>query len=672
VAEVVLLQARAKREGGELDAASSRIAMVAAWAVVSEAADLRARLDLQRGLLAAAQGDDVRACEMLDRALASAADSHERALEAEVEQELSRATERRGTTFLAARHRTRAQEAWERIQASLPPELHDVFWAHPLRARLSEARAPAPATAASEDSKRLRRLLSINRKLNSTLDVKQVLEWTMDAAIDLSGAERGFLLTPRRGRAGFEVAVARNVDRERIGKSHLKFSRSIAERVVREARPVVTVDAGQDPRFRTNRSVHAMQLKAVCAVPVLSPSGVLGAIYLDNRFRAGGFDEEHLEILSAFADQAALALRNAQLYADLQDKTQKLEQQGVRLEELLADQTQRAEALSEELENQREVTRRRFDFGSIVGESEAMKQVFAQLDRVVDTPVTVMLQGESGTGKELVARAIHLHSDRREGRFSAINCAALPEQLLEAELFGHDKGAFTGADKARPGLFVDATGGTLFLDELGELPASIQAKLLRVLQERVVRPLGTSRSVPFDVRLVCATNRNLKEEVHAGRFREDLYFRLAVVTIALPALRERRDDIPRLALHLLPNLAEKAGVAPPSLSRDAMRLLCQHDWPGNVRQLENALLRACLMADEGTIHAYHLDLDSGQSRPRTRVTMSRAEEEAAIRRVLEETGWHVRRAAALFGVSRATFYRKLDKHGISRPVEKHA
>jgi len=243
----------------------------------------------------------------------------------------------------------------------------------------------------------------------------------------------------------------------------------------------------------------------------------------------------------------------------------------------------------------------RFGYGSMIGRSDSMLAVYDLMERVKDTPISVLLTGESGTGKELVARALHFEGDRRDRPFRTINCGAIPENLIESELFGYRKGAFTGALRDHEGLFQAASGGTLFLDEIGEMPLATQVKVLRALQERRVRPVGASEELPVDVRVIAATNRELDEEIAAGRFREDLYYRLNVVKIQLPALRERLGDLPMLVQHFLEKYGREFGRPDLSLTPEALRVLTAHSWPGNVRELENAVQRGVALARGSTI-----------------------------------------------------------------------
>jgi transcriptional regulator with PAS, ATPase and Fis domain len=389
---------------------------------------------------------------------------------------------------------------------------------------------------------------------------------------------------------------------------------------------------------------------------------------VDSRVQRARFSDRERELLLAFADQLAIALGNARLHAELEQKTTELEQQKLAIERLSKGQAREIERLQREVSTQRQNLELRYDYSQMVGRSAAMRQVLERLDRVIDSDVSVLVLGESGTGKELVARALHFNGARKVGPFQGINCAALPETLLEAELFGSVKGAFTGADRDKVGLMLGANGGTLFLDEVGELPLSTQAKLLRVLQEREVRPLGASKATPLDIRLVCATHRNLTTDVASGRFREDLYYRIAVISVELPPLRERIEDLPALSTKILGELARKAHRKPPELSQNALRRLSAHPFPGNVRELQNVLTRAFVLASGGTIE--ERDIDLGVSRTRGPRAQSRSDFEAREREriweALRGARWNVSVVGRSLGIPRNTLYRKLARYGISR------
>ena len=316
--------------------------------------------------------------------------------------------------------------------------------------------------------------------------------------------------------------------------------------------------------------------------------------------------------------------------------------------------------LREENRRLRAEVERRFSFDSLIGRSESMQAVFEKIRAVADTDATVLLLGESGTGKELVARAIHHNSARRGRPFVPVNCAAIPETLLESELFGHEKGAFTGAVRKRAGLFADAHGGTLFLDEVGDIPLPVQAKLLRALQEKTIRPVGGSQEIQLDVRLVSATHRDLLALVGEGRFRDDLYYRLAVIPIRLPSLRERSEDLLLLANHFLARASAGLGKRMDGFDEDATAWLLAHRWPGNVRELENVIERAVTLARGPRVVRADLGIEftpEGAASLSLRPTLAELEEQY-IRQVIEETNGDKAAAATILGISVRTLQRR--------------
>jgi len=316
--------------------------------------------------------------------------------------------------------------------------------------------------------------------------------------------------------------------------------------------------------------------------------------------------------------------------------------------------------LREENRRLRAEVERRFSFDSLIGRSESMQAVFEKIRAVADTDATVLLLGESGTGKELVARAIHHNSARRGRPFVPVNCAAIPETLLESELFGHEKGAFTGAVRKRAGLFADAHGGTLFLDEVGDIPLPVQAKLLRALQEKTIRPVGGSQEIQLDVRLVSATHRDLLALVGEGRFRDDLYYRLAVIPIRLPSLRERSEDLLLLANHFLARASAGLGKRMDGFDEDATAWLLAHRWPGNVRELENVIERAVTLARGPRVVRADLGIEftpEGAAGLSLRPTLAELEEQY-IRQVIEETNGDKAAAATILGISVRTLQRR--------------
>jgi len=311
----------------------------------------------------------------------------------------------------------------------------------------------------------------------------------------------------------------------------------------------------------------------------------------------------------------------------------------------------------------------RHALGEIIASSDAMNDVLDLVRRAAKSPATVLVTGESGTGKELIARAVHFHSERVAGPFVAVNCKAFAEGLLESELFGHEHGAFTGADRARKGLFEEAAGGTLFLDEIGEVSESFQAKLLRVLQEREIRRVGDDRARPVDVRVVVATNRDLQKEVAEGRFREDLFFRLAVIPIRIPPLRERPEDILPLARHFLVEFQSGSELRFSELGDEVERLLFDHDWPGNVRELENAIERAVVLGEGETLRAGDLlfteaPREANDAPDATLQSHLDAATRRAIAEALEATGGAKGDAATRLGIDRTTLYRLIKKYDL--------
>lgn len=376
-------------------------------------------------------------------------------------------------------------------------------------------------------------------------------------------------------------------------------------------------------------------------------------------------DKEMENIVAAFASQAAVALNNAQLI-----------EHNERLISLMDDTNRKLTEENQQLRNRISVTNQ---FSDIIGTSKPMQVVFDLMAKVINTTATVLLTGETGTGKELVAKSIHFNGARKQGKFVAQNCAALPENLLEGELFGYRKGAFSGADKDKKGLIEFSSGGTLFLDEIGDMSLGLQAKILRVLQEREVRPLGALNSIPVDLRVVAATHHSLPERIKQGEFREDLYYRLSVFPIELPALRDRRDDIPALISYFLGQYAKQYGKDINQFSPTALEQIIQYEFPGNIREMRNALERAVLMCeDHGTILPEHLPREIQQAQVRfddTALALGESGdlkavtgryEAVIIRRRLKEFGGNQTRTAENLNISRRALIDKINKYDIRR------
>ncbi|MBL8750272.1 MAG: sigma 54-interacting transcriptional regulator [Planctomycetes bacterium] len=526
--------------------------------------------------------------------------------------------------------------------------------------------------------------LQIARALNEEQDLTRLLTQIVDATIQMCGAERGFLILGQNGE--HSVEVARNFAQEEVLSPEFKISRTIANRVMATGVPELTTNAQEDDRFRDLQSVADLRLRSVLCIPIRIQGEVGGVLYVDNRLQQQVFQEREKALLLSLADHAGTAIHNARTLEQLRGKQLELQSALDRVDQLnaalkgqLQEKSSELSQIREEISTQTLSNRSKYDYKQIVGNGRAMRNVFALLDKYIETDDPVLVTGDSGTGKELVARAIHSHSARKQKAFVSENCAALPEALLESELFGYVRGAFTGATASKKGLLESANGGVLFLDEVGDMPLELQKKLLRVLQEGEVRPLGGRETIKVDVRLICATNRNLETMVRDGGFREDLYYRLAVLPVHLPPLRDRREDIPQLVKRFLGD-AHRENQTRTRVSPDAMERLVQYDWPGNVRELQNEIRRAAILCD-GVILESHLSqhvregrkgpgssfADDGSvpaDRGTTLPDMVRELETREIQKAFDRAQSNKSRAADLLGLSRFALQRKLDKYAL--------
>jgi len=685
-----------------LAAARGHLAAASAIAATREDTARRARFLALSADRAARAGDRDQARGHLDElapALAAIEAQGGRQLEWDLHRVAARVVEQLGDGAAAARHRGRALAILEEIAAALPEGRRIAFWHDPRRRHLrrstTSAARPLEHGSTLDGSSspermidKLFRLLDIYRRLSTERDVDRLLELAMDTAIELSGCERGFLLLAG-GDGSLRTAVARNLtvaalaDLARADSApapdpdRVPYSRSIAERVFASGEVIASTDARLDPRFVRAESVHALHQGRVLCLPIHARGRPAGVLYLEARASARPISEDDVRLLMAFGDQVAVVLDSARLLRENARRADELEAARGEIEALLAERTELLDQRTEELATARrdlESVNRRFlgargAFG-IVGRSPVMERVFQLIDRAAAVDVPVLILGESGTGKELVARALHEYG-RRQGRpLVSINCAAVPEQLLESELFGHVRGAFTGADRARRGLFEAADGGTLFLDEIADTPLRMQASLLRALQEGVVRPVGDIRDVSVDVRVVAATHRDLEQLVASGAFREDLYYRLHVIAIDLPRLRDRREDIPLLVEHFLTAISERTGLSARGITRRAMRAMRDMPWPGNVRQLEHALTQLAVLSEGEVIDLADLESLAGPAQRGRRAAGGRAlddrraREKRRILDALEANGWNRSKAAEALGMPRRTFYRRLADHDI--------
>ncbi len=480
---------------------------------------------------------------------------------------------------------------------------------------------------------------------------RALLDQVLDMLLLWTGVERGMLLL-RAPEGRLVVRAARNLNRTDISEEQRTLSLSVAQRAMQEGRPVLLLDAGTT-QGSLHRSVVSLDLRSVLAVPLASRGEILGIAYLDDRVKRAAFGQKELSWASLIATVAALAICDERDRLALRRALRRAKRAEARLASRLNENEAELELAQRELNRYRESRKLRDGHEHIIGKSRGMRDLLTLVDRVAESDVPAMILGESGTGKELIARAIASSGTRRGKAFIAENCAAVPEPLLESTLFGHKKGAFTGATRNQPGLFSLAHGGTLFLDEIGEMSLVMQTKLLRVLQDGEVRPLGSERSERVDVRLLVATHRDLEAMVAAGQFRQDLYFRLNVIKLKVPPLRERREDIPLLVAHFLARYAS----SPRALSNTALARLCSFDWPGNVRQLENEVRRMIVLGGE---HLTAADLSpellaaSSEDSPVARTLREKLDalERKLVLEALEQAGGNRTRAADALGVSR--------------------
>ncbi|MCE9625811.1 MAG: sigma 54-interacting transcriptional regulator, partial [Deltaproteobacteria bacterium] len=428
--------------------------------------------------------------------------------------------------------------------------------------------------------------VDLNRRILQQHRVDEVLQEILEAALRLSGAERGFVILVEEGSP--KIRAARNIGIEALSQKDMRFSATVVAEVMRSGKSQIILDAESDERFSPADSVKAMKLRSLLCVPLCAAGKSEGLVYLDNRLRHGVFQEDHRTLIEALADQASLALEHARLneenlraIEDLRKSKKVIEKLNVRLEEKLEVTSESLMAAQESLRRQNQETSLRYQYGNIVGQSPKIRDLLRVIDRVVESNINVFIFGESGTGKELIAQAIHYNGPRKENPFISENCAAIPENLMESELFGHVRGAFTGAERNKVGLFQMADGGTLFLDEVGEMSPALQAKLLRALQEQMIRPVGSNRYSKVNVRVISASNKNLRELVAKKKFRQDLYYRINVMQINLPPLRDRREDIPLLVERFIE--MECPEKSRPRVGKEALKTMMDYGWPGNIR-----------------------------------------------------------------------------------------
>jgi Nif-specific regulatory protein len=521
-----------------------------------------------------------------------------------------------------------------------------------------------------DQESRLRLLYDLGCAFAARIDPDELIPLVIKKCCETFAAEgTSVLLLDEDGRElRFPYAAGASPEVEsQLARLRIPADRGIAGTVVQSGKGTRIDDAQADPRFYADVDrVTGLTTRALLCAPLATSRGTLGVIQVVNRRAGGGFSGDDLALLEALAGSIAVAIDNARLYARVKGSEETLRAQVAVLRRDLA---------------------RRDRFTEIVGASAGMAEVLRLMDSAATSPIAVLIEGETGTGKELVARGIHRASPRAEAPFVAVNCAALPEHLLESQLFGHRKGAFTGAMQDQRGFFEAANGGTIFLDEVGDMPPAMQAKLLRVLQEGEVVAVGDVRPRTVDVRVISATNRDLGSAVTAGGFRHDLYYRLAAFPISLPALRDRRDDVPLLVGHLLGAAADRHRKSIPGIEPAAVHLLAAFDWPGNIRELQNEIERAVALAHEGeSIGVKHLSAKLGSGAgvpavgptdglpPATAAAQERAPrslrqaralfEARHITEALKEHGGNVSRTAQALGLSRVMLQKKMKEYGL--------
>jgi Nif-specific regulatory protein len=448
-------------------------------------------------------------------------------------------------------------------------------------------------------------LFEIARSINSILEPEELLEHVLEIAMTHLSAERGFvILADPNKENGYDVVTMKNFSSQRTSNEYAASS-SVVINVLNTGEPVLTFDAPNDERFESSVSIIAQKILSIICVPLRIGERTFGAVYLDSSTMLKEFNDGSLKFLTIFGNLAGIAIEN--------------------------------------------VTHL---FTNLIGKSDTWKSALEIVQRVLDIDVAILITGESGTGKELVARAIHENGLRKGLAFVAVNCSAIPESLIESELFGYVRGAFTGANATKKGLVEVADGGTLFLDEIADLPFALQSKLLRLLQEKEYRRIGDTVIRSADIRIIAATNKDLKNEVKNGTMREDLYFRLNVVSIHLPPLRERKDDIPLLAKHFLQRSAQMYKRSIDSIHPDAMHMLLANPWKGNVREFQNVIERAVVLCKGTQLTSTDLLLDFTQRNSILPNSMTLEEiERQIIEATLDEMDGNRRRTAEKLGVS---------------------
>lgn len=492
-------------------------------------------------------------------------------------------------------------------------------------------------------------LFEVSKHLISSKELKTDVTPILRLMVDYLHAERSFLTIFNRKTSTIAIEAAYGLSASQQARGSYQLGEGVVGRVVELGKPVVIAEVSKSSLFvnktKSNLTKDGKELTFIC-VPLMEDNKVAGALSITRPFNANILYEEDIRLMTIIG---SLVLKVAQYHQEQVEEMDNLRQKNIELKNHLDNDLRPS---------------------NIIGSSNKMRDVFSLLSRVAVTNSTVLIRGESGIGKELVADALHYNSPRASKSLIKVNCSALPDSLIESELFGHEKGAFTGADQRRIGRFEAAQGGTIFLDEIGDLPLQTQVKLLRVLQERQFERLGGSETITVDVRVVAATNRNLEKLIETGEFREDLFYRINVFPLYIPPLRERRDDIPLLANHFIDKFNKRNGADVKRITTSAINMLMVYQWPGNVRELENCIERACILSKDGAIHSYDLpptlqtaESSNTQSKGGMMDSVERLEKQL-IRDALVATNGNMSKAADILKVTERMLGTRVKKYGI--------
>ncbi|MCI0604616.1 sigma 54-interacting transcriptional regulator [bacterium] len=509
--------------------------------------------------------------------------------------------------------------------------------------------------------------------ISSEIVLERLLEKLIRIILENAGAQKALLI--RNKEEEFWIQAEGSLEGVQVSpfspvKSSTQFSHAVVNYVKRTRQSVVIASAEADPTFAQDPYIQEHSAKSIMCLPILHQNNFIGILYLENNLMTEAFTFDRIQLVQTLSSQSAISLEIARLYKEMQQEIEQRKQ----AEEALRKALSEVEKLKNKLEAEniylQEEIKSEHNFEQIVGTSQPMRKLFQNIEKVSRTDATVLVIGETGTGKELVARAIHTRSKRKDSPLITVNCAALPSGLIESELFGHEKGAFTGASARKKGRFELADGGSIFLDEVGELPFETQTKLLRVLQEQEFERVGGIQPLKVDVRVIAATNKDLQETVKNGAFRADLFYRLNIFPIQLPALRDRQEDIRLLTSHFVNKFSRRMRKKIDRVSPKANDILLSYSWPGNVRELANVLERAVILCEGGVLDQEHLAIAASHSVQAVSLSTLEETERSHILRALEKTRWVVGGAfgaARMLGLNRTTLIARMKKLGIARP-----